>query len=176
VVRLVKDQLKQHMASLGLVVDRPTRISLVHWDAFGPWSPHVRSHELGRTSWTFVGDRVVDGPIVVEVLRNLPLPRFRHVLAHEFGHAALACSARSHRLSLRVQEGFAEATAVVHLQDSQRDVDRIVDDLLANPDPVYGAGLRLVLPAVERHGLATVLRALRAGDEQVLGTRPRAAG
>lgn len=73
-------------------------------------------------------------------------------------------------LGPRLTEGFAEALALVHLRVAQdAGLSLIETSMLNNPDPVYGDGLRLVLPAVERHGLPTVLEALQLNRPRDVG-------
>jgi hypothetical protein len=88
--------------------------------------------------------------------------RPRSVISHEFGHAALAGSSGARRLGPRIQEGFAEAVGLVHLRAQNLAAeDQVIAGILTNADPTYGGGLRIVLPAVERHGLYRTLTALR---------------
>lgn len=166
----VKDELKQHMASLGVVVTLPTRIKLVAADGFGSGAAATQSHHLGTTSWREGVTPTLTDPITIRVLRGLPLPWFRHVVAHEFGHAALAGSPGFARIGPQLQEGFSEALGVLHLRSQGSAAEsHVVEALLANPDPVYGAGLRLCLPVVERRGLRTTMQALRAGRPESVG-------
>lgn len=164
----VKDDLKAHMARLGVAVRTPTRIQLVDTPVRMSSDPHV----LGTTTWGQRGSDV-EGAITIKVLRGLPAPWFRHVIGHEFGHAAVAGTPGAVSLGPRVLEGFAEAVALLHLRESGvgggADLEAL---LLAREDPVYGAGLRLVLPVVECRGLRTVLQALRANRPGEVGLPP----
>lgn len=162
-----KDEVKLHMASLGIRVNIPTRIKLVPPDTFGARST-ARSHTLGTTTWT-QGPGVMGGPIEIAVVRGLPRPRFRHVMAHEFAHAAMAGSAGSRRLGPRIQEGFAEALSVVHLRTYGAEESELIGALMENPDPTYGDGLRLVITAVDRFGLPETYVALRSARPHAVG-------
>ncbi|MGQ0631626.1 MAG: hypothetical protein ACT4P1_11320 [Sporichthyaceae bacterium] len=166
----MKDELKRHMATFGVRVGNPTRIKLVASGASGPDGPSLDSHRFGTTTWDVHNDHVLSGPITIRVLRGMPLVRFRHVIAHEFGHAAMAGSPGSARLGPRIIEGFAEALAVIHLE-GQSDAENVqyAKMLLTNPDPVYGDGLRAVIGVVRQKGLAETLRALRKNRPDAVG-------
>ena len=162
----VKEKLKRHMGRHGIVVATPTRIQLVDSSAAMSGDPHV----LGMTNWTRRARSGVTGPITIQVLRGLPLPQFRHVMGHEFAHAAMAGRSGMVSLGPRLVEGFAESLALVHLRKVEDPgLDRIEASMLRNPDPVYGGGLRLVLPAVDRYGLPQVLEALRLNRPRDVG-------
>lgn len=162
----VKEKLKRHMARHGIVVTTPTKIQLVESSSVMSGDAHV----LGTTNWTRRARYGVTGPITIQVLRGLPLAQFRHVMGHEFAHAAMVGSSGMTSLGPRLTEGFAEALALVHLRVAQdAGLSLIETSMLNNPDPVYGDGLRLVLPAVERHGLPTVLEALQLNRPRDVG-------
>lgn len=162
----VKEKLKRHMAQHGIAVTTPTKIQLVESAAVMSGDPHV----LGMTNWTRQARYGVTGPITIQVLRGLPLAQFRHVMGHEFAHAAMVGSSGMVSLGPRLIEGFAEALALVHLRLAQdAGLNLIETAMLNNSDPVYGDGLRLVLPAVEQHGLPTVLKALQLNRPRDVG-------
>lgn len=162
----VKEKLKRHMAQHDIAVTTPTKIQLVESSAVMSGDPHV----VGITSWTRRAQYGVAGPITIQVLRGLPLAQFRHVMGHEFAHAAMVGSSGMVSLGPRLIEGFAEALALVHLRLAQdAGLNVIETSMLNNPDPIYGGGLRLVLPAVEKHGLLTVLEALQSNRPRDVG-------
>ena len=163
--------LRAHMDRLGLVLPAPTRILLA-----APGQDlsvgHGGGPGLGRTRWRTARGRLV-GPIVIEVAGGLPGHVFRRTLAHEFGHAAVAGGRRTDAQPLLVLEGFAECVSMEHLTASGAPhAQQQVEQMLANPDPVYGGGLRLVRPLLERHGLLAVASAIRSGSLFGLTRRP----
>lgn len=159
----LKERLKSHMAGLGVQVDTPTRIYLVSPDRLVV-DEASGTHGLGTTTWNVLGRRL-SGTITIRMQRDLPVFVFRHVLAHEFAHAALAGGPGLSAVPPALHEGFAEALAIVHVRaaDTGGASAGYLAAVLANPDPVYGDGLRAVLPVIESLGLPRVLSALRAG-------------
>jgi hypothetical protein len=155
--------LRAHMDRLGLRLPAPTQILLRP-----PGEPLAVGHRagagLGRTRWRTCRGRL-RGPITIEVVSGLPAHLFRRTLAHEFGHAAVADGRGTGTAPLEVLEGFAECVALEHLTAvSGHHAEKQVEQMRANPDPVYGGGLRLVEPWVQRHGLLAVAEAVRSGD------------
>ncbi len=155
----VKEELKSHMRQLSVVVAVATRIRFNSAAIIGSTDPHT----LGRTMWSQGPRNAVRDAITSEVVQGLPVPQFRRVVSHEFAHAAIAGSPGALSLGPRLIEGITEALALVHLREvKDSGYERIEASMFASPDLVYGDGLRLLLPAVDRFNLRAVLEALRA--------------
>jgi hypothetical protein len=162
--------LRCHMDRIGLVLPAPTQVLLAH-PGLGLGPVHAGRSGLGRTYWRTSRGRLL-APITIQVAGGLPGHVFRRTLAHEFGHAAIAGGRRTDAQSLEVLEGFAECVSLEHLvATGAPQAQRQVEQMLTNADPVYGDGLRLVRPWVERHGLVEVAAAIRAGSVSRLARR-----
>lgn len=169
----------QAMSGRGLTVRR--HVDLVLSDATDllrrglfAGNPHV----LGVTRASLDHKRRAQGPITIGIVSGLPDEVFRAVLVHEFAHAFFAGLPHKPVLQDRVEEGFAEALAFLYLEQdlAGEGARRRMTSMMANPDPVYGEGLRLMLPAVRREGAATVAQALAEGNLAVIGPQAPRAG
>lgn len=159
----VLGRVRQSLARRGLALRQPAKVRLV--------PPHEllefgrgQGHALGATTIRYRQDepgRVAD----IRIVAGLPVELFYGVAAHEFGHAWLA-QRRHGRLRPEIAEGLSEALAYGVLRDLETPLAaQIRERMKINPDPVYGAGFRLVRDAILRFGLSGVLDSLvRAGE------------
>jgi hypothetical protein len=93
----------------------------------------------------------------IEVARGLPEVHFGATLAHELGHAWLIQRGAAD-LEPILAEGTCELFTGAWLKQRNGSLARTLrESMMTNPDPVYGAGYRLVRDAVLRHGIAVVL-------------------
>jgi hypothetical protein len=93
----------------------------------------------------------------IEITRGLTEVHFGAVLAHELGHAWLIQRGAGD-LEPVLAEGTCELFAGAWLKQRSGSLARTLREAMrTNPDPVYGAGYRLVRDAVLRHGVAVVL-------------------
>jgi hypothetical protein len=114
---------------------------------------------LGITELRLTGTGTAE-PLVVRVLRGLPVFVFGCVVAHELGHAWLA-QFDSRPTDPVVEEGFCELVSYAWLNRSGTPyAQELREQIRKNPDSVYGNGFRAVQTAVRRHGLATVLESM----------------
>jgi hypothetical protein len=166
-------QVGAHMAAFGLNIDQ--RVTLVlrpisEMRARGLFEEHA-PHQLGVTRWQTSAQGHVVGPITIGIIAGLPRLHFRRVLAHEYAHALFVAWPAARSVPDVIAEGFAEVLAAEHLAGAGSGAAgrRLVQQMATNPDPIYGGGFRLVRPAVHRHGLSTVLDALRHGRRTRVG-------
>lgn len=166
----------QAMSARGLVVQR--HVDLVLSDSaelqrrgFFDGNPH----HLGVTQSEVDQHGRTQGSISIGILSGLPDELFRAVFVHEFAHAYFAGLPRRPTLQNLVEEGFAEALAYVYLEKDLATVGarRLMKSMMANTDPVYGDGLRLMLPAVHAQGAAVVAQALAQGTFAGAGPQKR---
>ena len=124
--------------------------------------------QTGVTNWVFDGQNFDVG---IRILRNVTPNIFEHTLAHEYGHVLLVVDPVSmsfqggfpdHRHV--EEEGFCEVVKYLWLEEKgtgHREFDQ--RDVRNNPDPVYGAGFRMVWKEYEKLGSIVALRAHMLG-------------
>lgn len=112
--------------------------------------------------------RTVEGrrPTTIQIALSAGMPGTlaRAVMAHEYGHALLFDRAALKTPPV-LSEGFAEFVAHTYLtRDEATCAARaLAAEMLRNPDPVYGAGLRLIRDLVAEHGFAPVWATVSTG-------------
>ena len=112
-----------------------------------------------------------DTTIIIAIVSGLPDAIFRAVLVHEYAHAYLGSLRTTATLSPLMEEGFAEALALDYLNVDLKTAESRVhaQGMRNNPDPVYGAGLRKVYPALQRIGAVRLGAAMAAGRLRAVG-------
>jgi hypothetical protein len=120
------------MAALGIRLDQRVRVTLVEPDVINLGGPGLC---LGRTLQR-IEDSVTD-VLGIEIARGLTATHFGATVAHE-----------------GLCELFSGAWLKRRGTEFARTMRRVA---LENPDPVYGAGYRMVRDAVVSHGIAVVL-------------------
>lgn len=105
------------------------------------------------------------GSMLIALSAGLPATTARMVLAHEYGHALLF-DRMAYALPGILCEGFAEFVAFTYLTRDEGTplAATRAEQLLRNPDPLYGGGLRLIRDRVDQHGFAAVWAALTSSD------------
>lgn len=143
------------VAGAGFVLRYPVRVEMV--DRFDqPDEQHIAG--LAR----YEMDSRTGLPVSASIqVRNGYSPfYFCQVLAHEVGHTWIA----QYRRLLRddqLTEGFAQLVAVAWLRRlGGPAAEGEIREMMNNPDPVYGGGLRLVSESVGHHGLTAVVASL----------------
>ncbi|AXX28280.1 LIM domain / LIM domain-containing protein [Actinosynnema pretiosum subsp. pretiosum] len=149
---------RAEMAAVGIRLDQRVRVTLIDPVLIntGP-----AAFCLGRTrTWTGQDE---GGVLGIEIARGLTATHFGATLAHEIGHAWLFQQG-ARGLPAQVEEGVCELFAGAWLKRRRTAfADAVRRSALDSPDPVYGAGYRLVRAAVVAHGIDAVLTSVRAG-------------
>jgi hypothetical protein len=145
---------RAEMAALGIRLDRRVRVTLVEPDLIDTGGPSVC---LGRTiQRVWVGTSMTD-VLGIEIARGLTANHFGATVAHEIGHAWLA-QRGPRNLPPPLEEGVCELFSGAWLKRRGTALARRLRQIaLESPDPVYGAGFRMVRDAVVSHGIAAVL-------------------
>lgn len=145
---------------IGFVLRTPVRVGLVpagkvYGDAIGTSADRV----FGLTFLVATSTRTAD-VVMIQILAGLPTTLFGAVVSHELGHAWLAQN-ESRPTEPLIEEGFCELVAHASLKPLRTAfATGLRKQIRDNPDPVYGAGFRLVQSSVRRHGIKNVLASL----------------
>lgn len=104
-----------------------------------------------------------DAPPVIDhsiyILNGLPLTEFKAVLAHELLHVWLI--ENDIDLPAREMEGFCNLGAMLVDQSEKSAFAQVLlSQLETNPDPVYGAGYRIMKKKLDRFGWEGLIRKL----------------
>jgi hypothetical protein len=125
---------------------------------------HHSGIPLGTTEMVPTGSRSAM-VTVIRVLAGLPVTVFGQVVAHEFGHAWLA-QFGARPADGNVEEGLCEVISYAWLKRANTSyAEALREQICLNPDPIYGAGFRLVHTAVHSQGLKTVIESLATSGE-----------
>lgn len=154
------------MSNRGLVVQR--HVDLVLSDPAGLQQRGIHwgnPHNLGVTQSAVDPSGRTQGAITIGIVSGLPDELFRAVLVHEFAHAYFASLVKRPTIEPIVEEGYAEALAYDYLEHdlANQAAGRLLRSMQANTDPVYGGGLRLMLPHVQQRGALEVAHAVAQG-------------
>ena len=93
------------------------------------------------------------------LLDHLPAAAAAKVIAHELTHDHLYHHAGSGK-DPKVTEGICEAVSGQWLKSYR--YHGYVEAMQKNPDPVYGAGFRMMFPQLERYGMQGVIERYRS--------------
>lgn len=159
------------LEGIGLRVRSPVKVFLRDKET---WlrSGHFESTStpIGKTFYWRRSGRVT---ISIGLVAGLPAARFQGCVAHEWGHVFEFDRAHTGRSPLpkHVTEGFAQYVEYIFLTKycTLAGAHAYAESQLRDPDPVYGAGLRAVKRAVERHGSKAVTRAVTSGRLKTVG-------
>lgn len=129
--------------------------------------------QWGTTFMTRTADRQgrIVGDLTIAILSGLPHDMFRMVLVHEYGHAYLTSGGYAPAAPLIAQEGFCEALSYDYLRRElpSRRATHMSNAILNNPDPIYGQGVRMMMPAIAHHGFQAVARAVATDNLGAVG-------
>ena len=142
------------MARIGIELSTRVAVRLVAPDTleFRPGTLH-----LGVTTSETVDTGGPSTVVGIEVAGGLPGVYFGAIVAHELGHARLI-QRGAVDLEPMLAEGTCDLFASAWLKRQKGTLAGTLREAIANsPDPVYGAGYRMVRDAVLRHGVAAVL-------------------
>ncbi|MGW4210932.1 protein DA1 [Lentzea sp. NPDC004789] len=156
-VRRVLPGIRRTAGELGFTLRTPVRVVLADGERLrsavgGALLP------LGITEIAVSGDQM--GATVIRVLGGQPHDLFGGTVSHELGHAWLAENSVRLRTEA-LEEGVCELIAYAWLKKAGTPFALALRDRMRhNPNPVYGAGFRLVHGSVRMHGMAAVLSSL----------------
>ncbi len=118
---------------------------------------------LEQTS--YVGGLVKDRSMKIYMMTNLPRFEFISALAHELMHTWLFVYADPD-IDPAMREGTCNYAGYLALQSYRdRDAQFVVNNMLSDPDPIYGDGFRKVKSYVDSHGFAAWLKYLKKHTE-----------
>lgn len=148
---------RREMAAIGISLGSPVRVELRDADLVGATAGPGAGVCLGLTHSRGWSDGRPDDVLYIEIARGLPETHFGQVLTHEIGHAWLVQNGAVD-LDPVLTEGVCELFSGAWLKRNATEVaSALRESLAANPDPVYGAGYRMVRAAVVRLGVDAVL-------------------
>lgn len=154
-VRRVLPLIRNQLGALGVTLRSRTKVRLVDRTQLATTHPGEAGQVTGMTLMR--GSAAIE----IRVLFGLTHARFGCAVAHELMHAYLF-ERRYPRVDPRSEEGICELLALAWVRRRAGPLyEAEARRLEQNPDPVYGEGLRLARDAVERLGIAPVLRELR---------------
>ena len=108
----------------------------------------------GRKKWT-----ETKWTCTLYLLTDLPDVIAAKVMAHELTHDYLYHHAGRGRNN-KITEGICEAVSGAFLES--RKLTGYLEAMKKNPNPVYGAGFRLIFPQLKRYGLKGVTERYRS--------------
>ncbi|MEU8007712.1 protein DA1 [Catellatospora sp. NPDC049111] len=155
-LRALIPKVRAGLRAMGIVLPQPVHVQLVD----GARMQAESAGEPGRVSGLtrMRGHQVTD----ILVVAGLPEVGFGATVAHEVMHAWLKQN-RFPQCDPRVEEGLCQIVAHRWLRDHPgRPAEALRTGIERDPDPVYGAGFRMVKEAVRGHGMNAVLTAVRA--------------
>ncbi len=155
-VREVLPRVRQVLYAMGVRLSPPVHVQLVSDAQLRTMNPNESGMLAGIT--------VIHGQQVMEVhiVADLPEVEFGSVVAHECMHAWLAQNGYR-RVSPEIEEGICQLVSYRWLRDqSDPRAPLLREQIERSPDPVYGAGFRAVKDSVFRHGMNSVLAAVKA--------------
>ncbi|MEB3224091.1 MAG: protein DA1 [Candidatus Sericytochromatia bacterium] len=98
----------------------------------------------------------------IAMLRGLPTLQFERTLAHELTHAWMALNGCPMQQAAAFREGACDLAAYYYLQRvGTREATHLKRRMMANPDPVYGEGLRRQLRFAQAHRVSGMLAQLK---------------
>ncbi len=146
--------LRAEMAKLGIELAQRVRVTLVEPDRINGDGGGLC---LGRTLQRTWLETSVTDVLGIEIMRGLTTAHFGATVAHEIGHAWLA-QRGARDLAPPLEEGVCELFAGAWLKRQESGFAAALRrSALKNPDPVYGAGYRMVRDSVVSHGITAVL-------------------
>ncbi|MFY1634754.1 protein DA1 [Solwaraspora sp. WMMB335] len=156
--RRLLPSVRAEMAALGVRLPAPVRIRIVSaGQGATSASPRVAGLLLGLTRQEVTDPGRQTRVTAIEIVSGLPPTHFGRTVAHEMGHAWLALNGRVPP-EPTISEGVCELFAYAWLKRRTDPVSAAARAaLVANPDPIYGDGFRLVRSAVRWHGIRQVL-------------------
>jgi hypothetical protein len=129
-----------------------------------------------------IGLAVIEGPdSQIRIQQGMPRGRAIGVLAHEYGHMILNIDHRTLEnrpgigsRELVIEEGFCEVMCAIALLSQSSDDARWMSFLMpGNPDPVYGAGFRMMWPrSLELGSVGALLQELTGERHPYRGPSP----
>jgi hypothetical protein len=152
-------RVRRDMAALGIELTTRVRVELRDPDLV--LVGHGSGVCLGVTKTRVWSDDRAAEVLGIEIARGLTPVHFGQVVAHEIGHAWLHQNGAVD-LELALAEGLCELFAGAWLKRHGTPIAAALrDSMMANPDPVYGGGYRMVRDAVIRQGITDVLNHIR---------------
>lgn len=136
-------------------------------EALAQMMPEHRGGELSGVCQAGYARRLPWGQLRVTsleiaMLRGLPTLQFEQTLAHELTHAWMALHGCPRDQAPAFREGACDLAAYFYLQTlGTAEARRLKKRMQANPDPVYGEGLRRQLRFAEAHRVSGVLAQLK---------------
>lgn len=115
-----------------------------------------------RSAWRRSGATTERSVVDVLLLHGLPRANFERIVAHELGHAWMATKQFPVDLESWLEEGIAESIAYLYLETlSGTRAGELKDEMWSRPDH-YGQGFRRVRAAMDRDGVVSTLRVVKA--------------
>jgi hypothetical protein len=145
----------------------PIPVRLYSREALAQMMPEHRGGELSGVCQAGYARRLPWGQLRVTsleiaMLRGLPTLQFEQTLAHELTHAWMALHGCPRDQAPAFREGACDLAAYFYLQTlGTAEARRLKKRMQANPDPVYGEGLRRQLRFAEAHRVSGVLAQLK---------------
>ena len=109
-----------------------------------------------------VTESIAGRVVRMTVVKGLVRREFGATVVHECMHAWMVQNAYP-RLSERMTEGLCQAMAYRYLRE-HRDEPRaklVLERLRDDPDPVYGAGFRMIRDSAVKNGFSAVIDSIR---------------
>lgn len=162
--RRIMQSVKEKLHAAGIdVVNDAIKLTLTDRDNLRhiSWTGHT--DESGLTKYI---EQTIDGVCIVRdfeifILSGMPRIVFNEVMAHELMHVWLYTNA-PRKLSAALSEGSCNYASFILLNQSYGAMAEYeLDNLLANPDPIYGEGFRRVKRLVSDKGTAFWLEYLK---------------
>ncbi|MEB3329547.1 MAG: protein DA1 [Candidatus Sericytochromatia bacterium] len=179
--RCAADAVVEARAAVGLL--KRVRAAMTGWGMTFPWGeipvrlcslqalsrlmPEHRGGQLSGVCQVAYTRRLPWGSpriskLEIAMLRGLPTLQFEQTLAHELTHAWMALHGCPRDQAPAFREGACDLAAYFYLQSlGTPAATHLKRRLQANPDPVYGDGLRRHLRFAQVHRVSGVLQQLR---------------
>jgi len=156
-LRVTLPRIRDELHAMGIRLNPPVHVQLVDEVTLAAKNtgPSDQVHGVTVTS----GRRALE----IYVLEGQPAMEFAAIVAHECMHAWLAQNGFSSGIDRQIEEGLCQVVSYRCLRDQADPRARLVlENIELSPDPVYGGGFRLVRDSVRRHGMESVLAAVKA--------------
>jgi len=162
----IMEDLQASLAGYGIETrDEDIPLSLVGRNSMPELAQGFHADPLGFAYYektTYAGGLITNRSYKIYILNGLPRFEFISSLAHELMHIWLYRNAPID-LDATLREGTCNFAAYLILQDySGREVQFVIDNLISDPNPVYGDGFRKVKAYTDKNGLSDLLKYLKS--------------
>ena len=154
----IMSSLQDVMAEYGIATDHvDVPLYLVNRNTMSELAAGFHADPLGFAHYektSYAGGLITDKSYKIYMMIGIPRYEFISALTHELMHVWLFNNAPP-EIDPDLREGSCNYAAYLILQDySNPEAKFVIENMLNDPDPVYGDGFRRIKKMVERNGIS----------------------